>query len=264
MISQPSLSKTIRLLENELGYSLFDRKGKNIYLNNNGKILLKYTNSIFNAISDAKMELSVANQAENGTVTLSFMAASKLLPQIISGFKELHPNINMIVKQQSYNDSSSDCDLYVYSSRKPVQIPNSYTLLKEDCLLAISKSNPLAAKESISLADLRYEHFILMQEKLPLSDMTYDLCHHAGFDPVIGLCCDDRDTIFSMITMNLGVAFIPSVTWHNYLNQENIAFLPVKENSYRYIHMAWKSDGYISPSVSIMKTYIKDFFTQQF
>ena len=45
-IAQPALSKIIKTLERELGLQLFDRVGKNIVLNENGKILLKYARQV--------------------------------------------------------------------------------------------------------------------------------------------------------------------------------------------------------------------------
>ncbi|MCY8819109.1 LysR family transcriptional regulator, partial [Bacillus atrophaeus] len=56
-IAQPSLSLTIRRLEDELGTKLFERKGRNIQLSSSGKILLKHVNRIFTEIENAQMEI---------------------------------------------------------------------------------------------------------------------------------------------------------------------------------------------------------------
>ena len=53
-ISSPSLSATIKRLENELGVQLFDRKGRNIILNNYGEILLSYVKEIFLLLENAQ------------------------------------------------------------------------------------------------------------------------------------------------------------------------------------------------------------------
>ena len=53
-ISQPALSKNIRILEQELGYPLFDHVGKHVQLNENGRVLLKYVNEIFCSLENAK------------------------------------------------------------------------------------------------------------------------------------------------------------------------------------------------------------------
>ena len=54
-ISQSSLSQSLHRLEAELGYPLFDRKGKRIILNSNGAILLKYVEKIDNALISATL-----------------------------------------------------------------------------------------------------------------------------------------------------------------------------------------------------------------
>ena len=46
MISAPSLSATIARLEKEVGCQLFNREGRNIYLNDQGRTYLKYVNII--------------------------------------------------------------------------------------------------------------------------------------------------------------------------------------------------------------------------
>src|SRR3954467_5648272 len=56
-ISQPSLSLMIKRLEDEMDTRLFDRKGRNIQLNDSGKILLRHVNTIFLDVENAKMEI---------------------------------------------------------------------------------------------------------------------------------------------------------------------------------------------------------------
>lgn len=46
-ISQPALSKAIASIEDELGVALFDRKGRHIYLNRYGELMLNYIDSAF-------------------------------------------------------------------------------------------------------------------------------------------------------------------------------------------------------------------------
>ncbi|ASS63420.1 HTH-type transcriptional regulator GltC [Bacillus velezensis] len=58
-IAQPSLSLTIKRLENELGTALFERKGRNIKLSSSGKILLKHVNRIFTEIENAQTEIQL-------------------------------------------------------------------------------------------------------------------------------------------------------------------------------------------------------------
>lgn len=56
-ISQPSLSTTIHRLEDELDTPLFDRRGRNIYLNDAGKKLLEHVDFIFSQIDHLEKNL---------------------------------------------------------------------------------------------------------------------------------------------------------------------------------------------------------------
>lgn len=56
-LAQPALSRTIQNLENELEAPLFDRSGRRMRLNENGRILLRYSRQILSSIQDAKTRL---------------------------------------------------------------------------------------------------------------------------------------------------------------------------------------------------------------
>lgn len=64
-VSQPFLSRTIHLLEEELNLSLFDRHGKKIELNKNGKILYRYTLKMLDLEAQAIQELTLASQKDS-------------------------------------------------------------------------------------------------------------------------------------------------------------------------------------------------------
>lgn len=70
-VSQPSLSQTIRRLEDELGVELFDRKGKRIVLNDAGKRFLVYANQSLNALNEARRAVSsVHHEKLRGHITI--------------------------------------------------------------------------------------------------------------------------------------------------------------------------------------------------
>ena len=166
-ISQPSLSHTIKMLEQELGVPLFRRSGRNIVLTKYGEILLSHTNRIMSELKHAQKELEDAKEAQDMTVTISIFAASMIIPAFLTEFKKEHPHIRFeIIQQRDRQEINhhSRVDLYLSSSINPIDTDHSITLLKEDILLAMPDTNPLASHASVNLADFEKADFITLQQ----------------------------------------------------------------------------------------------------
>ena len=87
-ISQPSLSTTIRRLENELDTLLFDRVGRNIYLNEAGKKLLNHVNYIFSQIT-ALEDVGLSN--------ICYTIVQEIIQSIFWRFPSQRPHRKVIV-----------------------------------------------------------------------------------------------------------------------------------------------------------------------
>lgn len=265
LVSQPALSITIKKLEEELGCPLFDRVGKNIKLNANGEIVLKYVNKIFRNVSDMKRELSDANETDKGEVTLSIVASTGWLPEIVTGFKKLYPNIDIVINQKEYTNRDNNADLYIYSSTEPAK-SDEIMLLKEKCLLAVPENHRLAECQyplnDEKIAQLKDDSFFVMENHKPLWDITYNICRSAGFIPHTAIECDSRDTVFSLVEAGLGVAFVPQITWERSYKVKGIAVKSIEKPAYRYIIMK-TSDGFMPAYVRKFKDFIIEFYASK-
>ena len=197
-ISQPSLSHTIKMLEQELGVPLFRRSGRNIVLTKYGEILLSHTNRIMSELKHAQKELEDAKEAQDMTVTISIFAASMIIPAFLTEFKKEHPHIRFeIIQQRDRQEINhhSRVDLYLSSSINPIDTDHSITLLKEDILLAMPDTNPLASHASVNLADFEKADFITLQQGVALRNITDFYCRAAGFTPHVILESDNPGTV---------------------------------------------------------------------
>ena len=65
-ISQAALSKAIASIEDELGVALFDRKGRHIYLNRYGELMLNYIDSAFRELNEGERIIKELTGIESG------------------------------------------------------------------------------------------------------------------------------------------------------------------------------------------------------
>src|SRR5688572_28405026 len=70
-VSQPSLSRTIRNLENEIGVPLFDRQGRRIRLIRFGAAFLRRVDRGLGELDDARRELADAAGLEHGSISVA-------------------------------------------------------------------------------------------------------------------------------------------------------------------------------------------------
>jgi Transcriptional regulator len=258
-VAQPALSKTIRQLETELGYLLFDRVGKNIHLNANGRILLKHATAILNELDDLRLEIQETNKHRENEVVLSMQAASQLLPAIISGFRKAHPQIKISITQE--NPLQGDrWDVGIQASRLSIQTNNSRTVLKENILLALPSEHRLAGKEVVKLSELAGESFIGLQKGKPLREISDEYCIMAGFTPTVVLESDNPATIRDLLELGLGVCLIPEITWKVKSSERMRLVKVVSPVCRRYLNIVTQNRSYTPDAVEHFKEYLVDFF----
>lgn len=92
MVSQPSLSNTLSRIEKELDVKLFDRQGRNIVLNDYGKVVLKHAKNIFRELDNIHTEIDALKHAQDNTITIGSVD-SEYVKDWLPFFITEHPNI---------------------------------------------------------------------------------------------------------------------------------------------------------------------------
>lgn len=93
--SQPALSKQIIALEKEVGYPLFDRNGKKMTLNQNGRLLYTFGRHLEHDYSQLKSDLYALNCPSRREITFGAtnIIGTYYLPPVLVDFKKQHPDI---------------------------------------------------------------------------------------------------------------------------------------------------------------------------
>lgn len=258
-IAQPSLSQTLKRLENEVGMPLFDRVGKQIVLNKAGEIFLKHVNAVFQSLDNAKRELQTYKEDTLKNVCICVQSTSLLIPEIISEIQTAYPKMHLQLLQHA-DMELMPYDLKIFSDYTHISESSETILMEEPLGVVIPKKHRLAKKDNLTISDLANESFISLSTGHNLYNIISHYCKECDFTPTISTYVDSPNIMRDLLKINLGIAFIPKYTWEHFYSDslvfKHVSDLPMK----RYILLSWDESRYMTPSVEHCKQIIINYF----
>lgn len=256
-ISQPSVSKAINMLETELGVNLFERNGKRIKLSSAGKALQERLKSVMATLDNLPNELRIAAGASQSTIVFNVLAATSLLPDMLSKFKMEYPLINFQLIQK---DRMAKCDLCISSTLPNVLLNNGTLVLSEELKLAVPMTSQFALADAIDLADLKNESFVMLNKNHIFRDITLHFFRLCGYSPNVAFESDSPYTIRELVGAGLGISIWPEVSWGR-INSDRAKLLSIKNPiCRRNIFITWPEGGIINQEAQIFLEFVKTYF----
>lgn len=228
LVPTSNISQTIKRLEAELECPLFDRSANRIKLNKEGRLFYEGVKNAFGALEAAKQAVTSKKDSIDGEIKLSICTDRRLVTKAIQHFKEQYPAVSFSISHSE--EQAQDSDIII-SDR--IESYDGYTktlLTREEILLAVADGTRLEIKSKDKLASqLKELRYITMPPSSSLYRHTVSICHGFGFEPNITIVTDDPFYIRKYVSMGLGVAFVPSVSWQGQFD-ENVRLYSVGQN----------------------------------
>ena len=264
-IVQPALSRSIQALEKELGVTLFDRNGKGIKLNDNGKLFLKFTDGVLHNLENTKKQLMEMNNKANMEIKVLVLAASTIVPDLIMQFRNKYKDIKFTLLQSvPENTNSNYFDFCISTTHNATNSENSIVIFEEELLIGVPFDHHLANKDTIELHEVASESFINFKKDKPFRQISENLCKKAGFVPHTIFESDSPEIVRRLIKAGLGVSFIPQRSWFTTESvplSNSIKLLHVSGISCkRYLVLTWDTNTYKSLNSELFKEFVIDYF----
>lgn len=210
-VSQPSLSRTIIELENELDCNLFIRNSRSIILSEKGKYFYQKIKNSLNIIDSAVQKVSTDKNPYKQVISLRCEKSSQIIPAVMNNLKSSLPNVDIQLVQRGLEDDWMDhCD-FEFSTQK-IKSNKNFLLLKEEIFVAVSKKSSLAAQKNIALQDLKYQNIIMSQPN-PLRNVIESFFSKNNITLKPKFVTSDIATQHALTKSNFGVCFVPQHTW---------------------------------------------------
>lgn len=215
-LTQPALSKSISRLEEDLGVKLFDREGKNIRLNQYGRVALRYAEQIIYNIGDMRAEIEEMKGGMAGALRIGSSFPAQEPNWLLTGIRDFsfaNPDVSVSLRQLPPEElltalQERQIDLAV--SSEPIQAQDIHwrEMFSESMGIILSQDHPLAKQKTLSMAHLINERFYCNNYSSDVSRLTRLFCRLAGFEPNIHFEGDYPTFIGQAVSLGHGVSFI--------------------------------------------------------
>jgi DNA-binding transcriptional LysR family regulator len=215
-ITQPTISKMIKNLEDELGVVLFDRSRKKLILTDAGRIIYEQALLVDKAFHNLESEMDNLFGLKKGHIRIGLppIFDPRLFPKLVGSFHEKYPAITFELMEDGSKKieeevANHELDIGVVVLPTNNDVFQYFSFMEEDLRLIVHPTHPLADLEEVNLSELSKESFIIFNKDFVLHDRIISSCNQAGFNPHIISKSSQWSFIEEMVSCKLGVSLLP-------------------------------------------------------
>ncbi|EOL9123088.1 LysR substrate-binding domain-containing protein [Enterobacter ludwigii] len=219
-ITQPALSRQIRVLEEQLGMPLFIRDRRHVTLSQAGRRLTEAARVSVSHYEKLMSRARSLREGFRGQLKLGYVGSAILDPALTcltSGYRRTKPDVEIVIEEHNVSDQLTlllDHELDAGLIRSPVPRYaglNYLNIATRALIAAVPHSHPQAAIERISLASLAGDIFMIQQDPpgVGLGWSALHACEQARFVPQKIHFTRDVAVAIGMVSMGIGVTLVP-------------------------------------------------------
>lgn len=266
--AQPSLSRQIQKLEEELGAPLFDRSKRGMRLTVVGETFLRYVERGFDQFEAGRQAVRDLLGPEHGHVRMAFLPAvgADLLPEALAAFRTQYPAVQFTLRQSTTLETlawlrAGEIELCIATALPYGQADPGLqraALLVEELFAALPPDHRLATQPNIALAELASDPFVLVGGGSGLRRVIEAACQHVGFMPQVAVEGDDLATVRGLVAAGLGVSLLPALALHEW-GRLRPAIIPIRNAPTWTVEIVWHAERYLPVAARAFRDFLQDY-----
>lgn len=259
---QPTVSRALARLADQLGTPVVAKQGRGVVLTRVGALLCEAAESALRELETGCRGVLEELDPNRGQVLLGFQhtMGRALVPRLISEFREHKPGVRFGLAQGSRDEMlarlrAGRVDLCLVSPVPSGQEWESEQVLREELVAVVHAEHRLAGRSGIRLAELADEDFVGMRPGYGLRRIVTDLAESAGFNPRFAWEGEEVDTARGLVAAGLGITLLPRALSGA---APGTAEIPLRPAAHRTIGVVWPSGRELPPAVRAFRDHAAD------
>ena len=251
-VTQPTISKMIRNMEEELGQPLLNREGHSFTLTDSGQVLFARGQLILAQMQQLEAELADLQSLQHGRLALGIPPmVGHVYADLIRAYRSRYPKVELSIVEyggRRIEQAVLEGELDLAITMLPTREEGVLSALELDCYpiqVVLPDLPRWRGGSEIRLADLQEEPFLLYTQAFTLSERLEQACQQAGFVPQVAARSSQWDFLTAMVRSGMGVAFLPEPICRR-LTPDGLVLRPLlPELSWR-LGVIWPAKRYLS------------------
>ena len=270
-VTQPTISKTIHHLEQEIGVALFHRgdagRKRDVALTYTGEQVYQHALLILEEQQRIFETVAKIRQIKQGKLTLGLPPlGSVLLSSLIAKFHKQYPHIELSfleVGAAAIEDAilAKKVDVGILLGHlKPIL--SGIPIMDSPLCLLSRKDTQWKNRQTVKLIELKEESFLLYDDSFTLNNMIIQAANYVGFEPHVVCKSSQWDFIAKMVESGVGIALLPQI-YCEQLDRAKFSVSLVEQPSLRWnLNMAWNSTVVMNPATRAWLSIIDEYKDQ--
>lgn len=260
-ISQPSLSRVIKELENEFGVTLFSRHKNGVTPTNEGETLYNLSKDILNRTSYAEdIMKDLGDKRKALRLGIPPMIGSLILKNIYRDFAVNNPDINLVITEGGREEliqklNEDYIDMVFLLQNKPLEKQfQTIKLASLEIDFCTASGSSVSKLKSVKATDIASTPVVLFKDNYFQTSEIKKWFSSEKVTPNILMQTEQLSTMINLISNNVASGFM----FRNLAeNNDKLVAIPLEKPMYADACLVWKKSSYSFDSMKKFKDYIK-------
>ncbi|SAL82501.1 LysR family transcriptional regulator [Caballeronia arvi] len=251
-VTQPTISKMVKALEDEVGSPLLLREGRQMVLTDAGQIVYQRGVEVLAAHARLEAELNDLGTFGRGTLTIGIPPmGGALFTPAIAAFRQRYPKVELKLFERGSKAIEAaliDGELELGGVLQPVntEVFDVLPVSRQVLWLVAPKGSRWDEAREVALTDLAGEPFVFYGESLALNDVVLNACREAGFAPTIVGRSGHWDFMAALVQAGIGIALLPAPYCRRLDADAFTCRRVVAPEIHWDMALGWRRNGYLS------------------
>lgn len=268
-VSQPTVSLTIKELEEYYNVKLFERYAKKMAVTEAGRQLYHYASHIIEIYGEMEENLKSWDKAGKIRIGSSITIGTCMMPVWIKRFTTNHANAKPYVKI----DSSDVIEQMILNNKLDFAIVEglvhtediiSEQLISDELVVICSMYNPLSKREEVTLNDIEEQNLLLRERNSGTRELAESVLSIHGFSVKPIWESTSTEALINAVTLNLGISILPYRLITARIQNRKIKILKIKNVEFkRHLCIIYHKNKYFTSVAKEFMDFVKNEFKKE-